>query len=171
MRRVVVAFLVGVALTVSLQAGAAELLKGSKVAGTRDVTLGGKSIGQAAIINNTSYLPVRSVSDALGLQIDLSGGKINLTTSETPKPAASSSPTATPTPATTGQSVYSAERIGIEINSYKEQISYWQRIVDRDVELGLADDPEAQLHKSGLDSLKAELAIWEQRKADLEAQK
>ncbi|MDG0810072.1 hypothetical protein [Cohnella rhizosphaerae] len=75
MRKYVIGALVGAALMFGIQAGATAVLTGSKVAGTKEVTLGGQAIGQAAIINNTSYLPVRALSDALGLQIDLAGGE------------------------------------------------------------------------------------------------
>ncbi|CAM3887325.1 hypothetical protein COLU111180_12655 [Cohnella lubricantis] len=74
--------LLGVAITASAGAYAASSgLIGSKVAGMKEVKLNGKSVGQAAIINNSSYLPVRAISEAMRLNIDLSGGVIGLNSS------------------------------------------------------------------------------------------
>lgn len=97
MRKYVIGAIAGAALMFGLQAGAASLI-GSKVAGTRDVTLNGKIVGQAAIINDLSYLPIRSLSNALDLGIDLSGGKINLSETEQSSAASTPAPVATPTP-------------------------------------------------------------------------
>ncbi|RUS47684.1 hypothetical protein [Cohnella sp. AR92] len=77
-RKYIIGAVAGIALTFAFQAGASNLLTGSKVVATKDVTLNGKTIGQAAIINNYSYLPVRATAEALGLKIDLTGGSINL---------------------------------------------------------------------------------------------
>lgn len=166
MRKYVIGALVGAALTFSIQAGATVILTGSKVAGTKEVTLGGQAIGQAAIINSTSYLPVRALSDALGLQIDLSGGKINLTTPTTPQPTPSSGPATTPTPTPAGTQ-YSILEVDSAIATKTDQIAMWQRIVDKNAALGL-DDQETRAQKRALDDLKAELAIWQQRKAESE---
>lgn len=79
-------FISGVIVGVLLFAGttvfadSAMNLLGKKVQGTYEVTFNGKKISDAAVIEGSTYLPVRSVSDAAGINIAVEGKKINLTT-------------------------------------------------------------------------------------------
>lgn len=71
---------IGAALTFSPQIyGAGAKLLGSKVDNTLDIKLNGKSIGQGAVINGTSYLPVRSAANALGLGVKVDSTTVDLT--------------------------------------------------------------------------------------------
>lgn len=71
---------IGAALTFSPQIyGAGAKLIGSKVDNTLDIKLNGKSIGQGAVINGTSYLPVRSAANALGLGVKVDSTTVDLT--------------------------------------------------------------------------------------------
>ncbi|MFD2334693.1 hypothetical protein ACFSR7_36075 [Cohnella sp. GCM10020058] len=163
----VVGALFGATLMIGLQAGAAGLLQGSKVAGTKNVTLNGHSIGQAAIINNSSYLPVRALSEALDLKIDLSGGAINLAQA-TPQPVETSEPTPTQVPAATPEPVvYTAEAIDFAILSCESQINHFNATA-----ASYEAEGHAEIAKTYRDYAKRqqeELAVWLQRKADLEA--
>lgn len=165
MRKYVIGALVGAALMFGIQAGATAVLTGSKVAGTKEVTLGGQAIGQAAIINNTSYLPVRALSDALGLQIDLAGGKIDLTTPTTPQPTPSSGPAATPVPT---DNQYTAAEIDFAITEKESRIKLYSELSKKYADEG--NKESAKSYADMAEQQKAELAIWQQRKAELQSQ-
>ncbi|MNC42745.1 hypothetical protein D3C75_915710 [compost metagenome] len=71
--------IIGSALTFSPQIyGAGSKLLGSKVDNTLDIKLNGKSIGQGAVINGTSYVPVRSAANALGLEVKVDSTTVDL---------------------------------------------------------------------------------------------
>lgn len=72
---------VGISYSSEIQAAANKLL-GSKVTNTMSVKLNKKTIGQAAVINGVSYLPVRAVANELNLGVGVSGQDVNLTFSE-----------------------------------------------------------------------------------------
>lgn len=165
MRKIIVGMLIGSALTFGIQAGAAGLLsKGDKVANIREVTLNGKSLGNAAIVNDSSLIPIRPLTESFGLNVDFNGGKINLTT-KTPGPTPSSDPVATPTP-----TLYPYTSLEIEgsINSINQQIATWQAAVDRAEAKGIPNDPDAVTARQAIQTLKEQLVIWQQRKAELE---
>lgn len=123
MRKYVVGAIVGATLMFGIQAGAASLV-GSKVAGTKDVTLNGTTVGQAVIINNSSYLPVRSLSNALDLGINLSGGRINLSEQEQSMASSTPSPMATPTPTPTSRAtVETIKQKKIELAQIKSNLA------------------------------------------------
>lgn len=172
MRKYIIGALVGAALMMGVQAGASDLLTGSKVAGTKKVTFNGKSIGQAAIINNSSYLPVRAVSDAIGLQIDLSGGSINLSDSS------SNSTGSTGTPIDSGQTPPAS----LNADQIQQQIAEIDQSIERNNEIiksaqAQIDALVAQGHSGdtaiwqyAIDGSKAALEKLYAQKADLEAQ-
>lgn len=75
----VIGIVVGATVTLSPQIyGAGSKLLGSKVDNTLDIKLNGSSIGQGAVINGTSYLPVRSAANALGLEVSVDSNQVNL---------------------------------------------------------------------------------------------
>lgn len=166
MRKYVVGAIVGAALMFGIQAGAASLV-GSKVAGTKDVTLNGTTVGQAIIVNNSSYIPVRSLSNALDLGIDLSGGKINLSEQETNTQTSAPSATPTPTPTPSSAPQYSIDEINGAILSIQAGMKSWQYLVDGADKAGRTD-AEAEKWRAQLADLKAQLTVWEQRKAELQ---
>ncbi|GAN11032.1 conserved hypothetical protein [Mucor ambiguus] len=94
--------LIGVTLSYSPQIyGAGVKLLGSKVTKTLEVKLDNKSIGEAAVINGTSYLPVRSMANALDVEVSSVDSKeVNLSSPEEPvQPVVDPDPT-TPDPTT-----------------------------------------------------------------------
>jgi hypothetical protein len=67
----------GISFSPEIQA-AADKLVGQKVSKTMDVKLNDKSIGQAAVIEGTSYLPVRALSENLGVTVGVNSTEIKL---------------------------------------------------------------------------------------------
>lgn len=67
----------GISFSPQIQA-AADKLVGQKVTKTMDVKLNDKSIGQAAVIEGTSYLPVRALSENLGVTVGVNNTEIKL---------------------------------------------------------------------------------------------
>lgn len=73
-----IGILIGAAITVSATAAAEELqsLVGKKIDGEFTVTLNGKELAvKAGTIEGTSYLPVRAVSESLGLDVGFDSEK------------------------------------------------------------------------------------------------
>lgn len=74
-----VGILIGAGLTLSPQIyGAGAKLLGAKVDKTMDIKLNGTSIGQGAVIEGTSYIPVRAAANALGLEVSVDSKQVNL---------------------------------------------------------------------------------------------
>lgn len=73
----------GVAISFSgdISAAASKLL-GGKVGKVMTVTLDNKNIGEAPVIGGTSYVPVRTAANELGLGVKVSGNEIQLTSPE-----------------------------------------------------------------------------------------
>ncbi|MGR6764448.1 hypothetical protein ACU1JV_21845 [Paenibacillus sp. T2-29] len=67
----------GISFSPQIQA-AADKLVGQKVTKTMNVKLNDKSIGQAAVIEGTSYLPVRALSENLGVTVGVNNSEIKL---------------------------------------------------------------------------------------------
>lgn len=69
----------GVAISFSGEISAAtSKLLGGKVGKVMTVTLNDKSIGEAPVIGGTSYVPVRTAANELGLEVKVSGNEIEL---------------------------------------------------------------------------------------------
>ncbi|MBB6672629.1 hypothetical protein [Cohnella nanjingensis] len=174
MKKVVIAFVAGAVVMFSAQAGAATLI-GSKVNGKKDVKLNGKTIGQAAIIDGTSYLPVRSMANSLNLGVDTNGGTINLTSDEsqpTPTPAPTDitlGPDPTPTPDIKSEKEILTEKLqGVngKIWSLNKFLSTFKPIVESG-----KSSPEGQKQlDQQLEDYNSQLADLQKQKADLEAQ-
>lgn len=79
MKKFIIGLFVGALLMFSSQVySTSSNLVGTKVAGTMDVNLNKKSMGQAVIIEGKSYLPVRSVAEGMNLKVDVQDKTINL---------------------------------------------------------------------------------------------
>lgn len=77
----------GVALGVAISfsgdiSAATSKLIGGKVGKVMTVSLDDKSIGEAPVIGGTSYIPVRAAANELGLEVNVSGNEIKLTSPE-----------------------------------------------------------------------------------------
>ena len=82
MKRFISGVIVGLLIFAGTTAFAdtAKNLFGKKVEGTFEVEFNGKKINDAAVIEGSTYLPVRSISEAAGINIAVEGKKISLTT-------------------------------------------------------------------------------------------
>lgn len=73
----------GVAISFSGEISAAtSKLLGGKVGKVMTVSLDDKKIGEAPVIGGTSYVPVRTAANELGLEVKVSGNEIQLTSPE-----------------------------------------------------------------------------------------
>ncbi|SFE11578.1 hypothetical protein SAMN04487969_101135 [Paenibacillus algorifonticola] len=79
MKKFVAGFIAGAIVFTAGTAFAANGLTGKKVGGEVRVTLNGKTVDNGAVIEGTSLLPVRSISEALGLDVSYSKGVVALT--------------------------------------------------------------------------------------------
>jgi predicted RNase H-like nuclease (RuvC/YqgF family) len=78
---ILIGIVIGAGITLSPQIyGAGAKLLGAKVDKTMEIKLNGKSIGQGAVIDGTSYIPVRSAANALGMGVSVDSTQVNLTT-------------------------------------------------------------------------------------------
>jgi len=166
MRKYLIGAIAGAALMFGIQTGASGVLTGTKVAGEKTVNYNGKSIGQAAIINNTSYLPVRAVSNSLGLQIDLSGGAINLTEPATTTNSAETNDTSTTNDSEAAKIYEKLNEVNASINTINVRIEPFNRLIS-----GLTEnDPGYAAIKKSIDEFQAQLTDLQKQKADLESQ-
>lgn len=82
MKRYIVGFVAGLLFASVVPAyGAVSSLIGKKVSGELTVNVNEKEVGKAIIVDGKSYLPVRSMSDSLGLKISLNKKEVNLVSS------------------------------------------------------------------------------------------
>ncbi|MEK5415436.1 MULTISPECIES: hypothetical protein [unclassified Paenibacillus] len=72
----------------SIGFAASSSLIGAKVTGLYTIKQDGKKIADAAIINGSAYVPVRTMSEATGTGLTVEGKTIILENKETEKPAA-----------------------------------------------------------------------------------
>jgi len=74
--------IIGVGLSFSPEIyGAGTKLVGLKVDKEISVKLNGKKIDQGAVINSTTYVPLRSTATALGMEVSVNSTEVNLTSS------------------------------------------------------------------------------------------
>lgn len=108
----------GVAISFSGEISAAtSKLLGGKVGKVMTVTLNNKSIGEAPVIDGTSYVPVRTAANSLGLEVKVSGSEINLTS---------------PTPADDSDQITAQkDALNREINNLTVEIKNLQNVLDK----------------------------------------
>lgn len=80
MKKYVVGFLAGVFLTFSVSAYADDIknLIGQKVQGTVSVNVNGTQVADGVIIKGNSYAPVRSLTEAAGLDVNYDKGVVTV---------------------------------------------------------------------------------------------
>lgn len=79
-----IGFIAGAIFMFSAQIYGSGSLTGEKVDSQMDVKVNDKSIGSAAVINGTSYVPLRAIANELNMQVNVSSGNINLKTASLP---------------------------------------------------------------------------------------
>lgn len=81
MKKFIAGVVVGALLMISPQVySAASSMIGKKVDGELVVKVDGKQIGNAAVVEGKSYLPVRDVANEMGLKIKVTKQEVTLTT-------------------------------------------------------------------------------------------
>jgi hypothetical protein len=158
MRKYIVGTLFGFVLAFSLSAHADDIksLMGKAVQGTFPVTVEGKLLDkQSIVIDGTSYLPIKSISDAVGYDAKFnasSGITLNKKTTVT-------------------ESTYDAIIVTQEINRQKRIIWAVEGAITTSPSSSSDTDIERftiyEQWKVTLKRAKDELAIWEARKAAL----
>lgn len=168
MRKYIIGFMVGGALTFALQAGAASLL-GSTVDAVITVEVDGENLGQAPVIDGVSYLPVRKLGEAVGYEVDFGEGKATLTNEEPVAVAPAVEPTPTPTidPAPSNELVYTLLTIDGAIKNQEDAIYTAKITVNAGIANGIDGEKKAKL-LAGLDKMEQELERLKAIKAQLE---
>ncbi|MNR93452.1 hypothetical protein D3C72_245090 [compost metagenome] len=164
MKKFVMGLVLGVGLTVAVSAAAEEIqsLIGKQVEGQVAVVVDGVQINvPAAIIDGTSYAPVRAVAEAVGKEVDWKEGKVILESKQeaTPSAGVSISPTATPAPSSVK---YSKDVIEAEIQRLEVSIYNLKTIMEE-----YPDRFGTEENRSKLKLLEPELTLWKQRLAEL----
>ncbi|MEI2285029.1 hypothetical protein [Paenibacillus polysaccharolyticus] len=72
---------IGISFSGDISAATSKLL-GGKVGKVMTVTLDNKNIGEAPVIGGTSYVPVRTAANSLGLEVTVEGNEIKLSSPE-----------------------------------------------------------------------------------------
>ncbi|ULL14360.1 hypothetical protein DVH26_07795 [Paenibacillus sp. H1-7] len=85
MRKYIIGAVVGASITLSINVSAAvDSIIGKSVEGEFSVVLDGKELGsKAAVVNGTSYLPVRAVGETMGLNVSYQDNKVVLNDNRT----------------------------------------------------------------------------------------
>ncbi|ANY70404.1 hypothetical protein BBD42_30835 [Paenibacillus sp. BIHB 4019] len=78
MKKFVAGIVVGAIISTAGTAFAAGTLVGKKVDGEIQITLNGKNVSNGVIIAGTSYAPVRSITETVGLDVSYSKGVVKL---------------------------------------------------------------------------------------------
>jgi hypothetical protein len=168
-RKYLIGILIGVALTISTSVFAEDIqtLIGVKVQGEFPVKLNGEQLVKPAIvINGTSYLPNRTIADALGMDItfdaDLgielkSKEEVSMNSLVTPT---ENTPLSTETIASRTNDLYV---VNSQIRLKNQAISFTKLNIEK-----TPDDPNVVEWKNQVVKFKEDLTIWEARKATLE---
>jgi len=84
MKKFIAGLIVGVLIFAcgTVFADSIKSLVGSKVDGAFEVYYQGKNLGEAPAINNSTYLPVRKITEVVGMQVKVEGKRIYLNQSD-----------------------------------------------------------------------------------------
>lgn len=114
----------GVVISFSGEISAAtSKLLGSKVGKIMTVSLDDKKIGDAPVIGGTSYVPVRTAANELGLEVAVEGNEIKLSTPE--------EETVVTTPVTEGAVEVNKEELTIEISNINVEIRNLEDVLSK----------------------------------------
>ncbi|MEK5469345.1 hypothetical protein MKY64_30540 [Paenibacillus sp. FSL R7-0210] len=121
MKKYVVGFLAGVFLTFSVSAYADDIknLIGQKVQGTVSVNVNGTQVADGVIIKGNSYAPVRSLTEAAGLDVNYDKGVVTVINTKNMIN-------------TTGKEItMTLEQVNSSIASLQQSIEFEQKNIDR----------------------------------------
>ncbi len=154
MRKYLIGALVGAALALSFNVSAAvESLIGKSVQGEFVVKLNGNELpNKAAVVDGSSYLPVRAIGESLGLEVDFENNEVLL---NEPKKEDTSQVTE-PQPQTEPQPTVSLESLEYQINIVKSNINALDMVIDiNEKELKFNPDRESILKEKKLIEVKS----------------
>lgn len=173
MKKFIMGLLVGVGIASSFNAYAAiESLIGKEVQGEVNVKLNGSTIGnKAAIVDGSSYLPVRAIGEALGLNVDFQNSEVILNQKpiEVKQPVTESTnnqttPTTTPAP----ERKLNLDQIEGKIEQTKINIQGLKMVIEAG---GGTTNPQYKEYSDRLAKYETELTDLEKQKAELQIQK
>lgn len=163
---ILISMLIGAALTLSFNVSAAvESIIGKQVQGEVAVKLNGAELSnKAAIVDGTSYLPVRSIGESLGLNVDFKNNEVVL--DQKPKEAPKVTETVTQTP----QDPVKPKRTIEQLDGMIQELNINIWTMKAGIESKKEDDARVPEYKERLKKYEADLAELEKEKAALEQQ-
>lgn len=165
MRKYIVGGLIGFLLAVPFTAFGEQIssLVGKQIKSEHAIIADGKALSKKAIsIDGTTYAPLRAVADAVGYDIAFTNSTVILS-----NPAQEGDLVDTTTPTATPASPFTLKDVNFNIDRLNSTIQFTKETIVRYEESGNTEEVES-LNKF-LSEKEAELAVWEQRKTDLEA--
>lgn len=166
MRKYLIGTLFGFALALSVGANAQEVNKliDSVVQGVFPVTIDGASVGDAIVVNDQTYLPVREFGEAAGYDVAFTEDReVVLTTKITP-------PVVTVPPASSGPVADQITALNKKINDMKGVIANNKNVLHSNEELAKRFEVNAEDLKKMADTINASVARAEAQIADYQAQ-
>lgn len=167
MKKYIIGTIFGFVLATAVGANAQEVNKviDSVVQGVFPVTVEGNSVGDAIVVNDKTYLPVREFGEAVGYKVTFTEDReVVLTKNEvTESPTTTpTSPVQSPNPSTEPSKEWRIEDLQSKLKIAKTSLSY--------VEQDLKEFPTEENQKT-IDRLNGQIADYESQIAALEAQK
>lgn len=148
----------GLMMAVTVSADVASLV-GKQIEGTFPVFLDGKKLeNETIVVQGTSYAPVRSISEALGLGVEFENEQILLSSEEVDAGMAA------------GTKSTSLDEIERKINAQKDLIEN-QKMFIGSAKFDLKNNPDDEALKGNLAKLEATLIRLEEELTELERQK
>lgn len=175
MKKIMAAALVSLSLLVGASAYAASSnLVGQKVQGLFAVKKDGIKIADAVIINGVAYAPVRAVSEAVGINLSVSGKEIIMENSIKDVPVDNATSQSTTVPNTDSVDASSdRESILIAIEKKKEQIANFKQFEINTWESLIKENPNSTTipkWQTALDAANVQLQQLERELNDLQNQ-
>ncbi|NEW07811.1 hypothetical protein GK047_17565 [Paenibacillus sp. SYP-B3998] len=165
MKKYIIGGLVGFVIATAAGAHAQEVNKliDQVVQGVFPVTVAGNSLGDAIVVDNKTYLPVREFGEAAGYKVTFTDDrKVVLTKNTTPSgPKTSQQPTPTPAPTTQDK----IDQYNVLIKNAKVNIAAFEDKIKN------FPSPNNDDHRKTIDKLKADIVQYEKEIADLKNQK
>ena len=163
---------VTVAYAPQIQAAANNLL-GSKVGNVLNVKINNKSIGSGAVINGTTYVPIRAAANAMGMEVaKVDSKEVLIVTSDV-------QPTADDIQKENDKAVLTNKINGLktvikssqdEINTLTDQVAELKVKADNDTSTVGTAKTQYNIFNKSLEEKKNELADQQKQLADLESQ-
>jgi hypothetical protein len=168
-RNFVLGLIVGILLASAVPAyGAVSSLIGKTVQGEYSVKVDDKEIAAKSIaIDGTTYAPLRAVAESIGYDVTFKDKTVIFSKSKSQESQETGGDNVQTDNSGTAQE-YSPFEINDRINSLEARIKIVKNLVDGFDRAGRTDD-EAESWRKELEGLESELKLWQERKAEYEA--